>query len=87
MGTIVGQRFDILNTKLDGLRVIERKPIGDSRGYLERLFCLHEFKELLDGKIINQINHTHTKKIRYCKRTSFSISPSFGNEIHYLHKG
>lgn len=75
MGTIVGQRFDILNTKLDGLRIIERKPIGDSRGYLERLFCLHEFKELLDGKIINQINHTHTKKSGTVRGLHFQYPP------------
>ena len=32
-------RFDILATPIADLLVLQRKPIGDSRGYLERLFC------------------------------------------------
>jgi len=53
-------RFDILDTPLSGLRVLQRKPIGDSRGYLERLFCDEELQALAPGKHIAQINHTMT---------------------------
>lgn len=53
-------RFDVLATPIDGLRVLQRKPIGDSRGYLERLFCTDELQALLPGKRIEQINHTLT---------------------------
>ncbi len=53
-------RFDILATPIDGLRVLQRKPIGDSRGYLERLFCMDELQALLAGKRIEQVNHTLT---------------------------
>lgn len=53
-------RFDILETPLAGLRVLQRKPIGDSRGYLERLFCSEELQVLAPGKPIAQINHTLT---------------------------
>lgn len=53
-------RFDIHATPIDGLRVLQRKPIGDSRGYLERLFCTDELQALLPGKRIEQINHTLT---------------------------
>ena len=53
-------RFDLLDTPLSGLRVLQRKPIGDSRGYLERLFCRNELQELAPGKPIAQINHTWT---------------------------
>lgn len=51
-------RFDILATPLAGLHVLQRKPIGDSRGYLERLFCADELQALAPGKHIVQINHT-----------------------------
>lgn len=54
-------RFDILNTPLSGLRVLQRKPIGDNRGYLERLFCNDELQVLIPGKHIAQINHTLTE--------------------------
>jgi len=53
-------RFDILDTPLAGLRVLQRKPIGDSRGYLERLFCTEELQPIAPGKHIAQINHTLT---------------------------
>lgn len=53
-------RFDLLDTPLAGLRVLQRKPIGDSRGYLERLFCADELLALAPGRHIAQINHTLT---------------------------
>ncbi len=53
-------RFDILDTHISGLRVLQRKPIGDSRGYLERLFCSEELQTLALRKPIAQINHTFT---------------------------
>lgn len=53
-------RFDILATPISCLRVLQRKPIGDSRGYLERLFCAEELQSFISGKHIVQINHTLT---------------------------
>ncbi len=45
-------RFDFFDTPIAGLRVLQRKPIGDSRGYLERLFCADELQALVPGKRI-----------------------------------
>lgn len=53
-------RFEIGATPLGGLRVLQRKPHGDDRGYLERLFCDQELAALLAGRGIAQINHTLT---------------------------
>lgn len=53
-------RFDILATPIAGLQVLQRKPIGDSRGYLERLFCAEELQALIPRNHIAQINHTLT---------------------------
>lgn len=58
----MSNRFGILNTPLQGLKLIQRRPIGDSRGYLERLFCAEELQALIPGKGIVQINHTLTSK-------------------------
>jgi dTDP-4-dehydrorhamnose 3,5-epimerase len=55
-------RFDILETSLPGLLVIQRKPIGDDRGYLERMYCQEELQSVAPGKTIAQINHTLTAK-------------------------
>lgn len=58
----MNRRLDILDTPLQGLKVIQRKPIGDSRGFLERMFCSGELQLLIQGKGIMQINHTMTAK-------------------------
>lgn len=58
----MNSRFDILDTPLQGLKVIQRKPVGDSRGYLERMFCSTELQPLIQGNGIMQINHTMTAK-------------------------
>ena len=53
-------RFDVLTTPLTGLRILQRKPLSDSRGYLERLFCAEDLHPLVAGRGISQINHTLT---------------------------
>lgn len=58
----MSNRFDILDTPLEGLKIIQRKPIGDYRGCLERLFCVEEMKALVLDKSIAQINHTLTAR-------------------------
>lgn len=68
-------RFDILDTSLPGLRILQRKPIGDSRGYLERLFCSDELQTLVLGKTIAQINHTLTANRGAVRGMHFSTRP------------
>lgn len=53
-------RFNIKNTPLAGLYLLERKPLGDNRGYLERLFCIKDLAPFLASRTVMQINHTHT---------------------------
>jgi dTDP-4-dehydrorhamnose 3,5-epimerase len=55
-------RFDIVEAALRGLRIIQRKPIADNRGYLERLLCTTEMEPVLAGKNVVQINRTLTSK-------------------------
>jgi len=54
-------RFNIFKTSIDGLILIQRKPIFDKRGFFERLYCFEELKEIINGKNIIQINHSYTK--------------------------
>ena len=54
------KRFEILDTPLDGLQVLNKKLVSDGRGYLERLFCEKELQALVPGKVIAQINRTLT---------------------------
>ena len=39
---------------------MQRKPMGDERGYLERLFCVSDLELLIGDRNIVQINHTLT---------------------------
>jgi len=49
-------------TSIDKLKLIEYQPISDERGFLNRLFCETTFHHLMQGKKIQQINQTLTKK-------------------------
>ena len=68
-------RFDILDTPLQRLKLIQRKPIGDHRGYLERMFCAEELQSLIPGKGIVQINHTLTAKRGTVRGLHFQYPP------------
>jgi len=68
-------RFVIEKTPIDGLHVIQRKPIGDERGYLERMFCGDELKPIIDKHNIMQINHTITGKAGTVRGMHFQHPP------------
>lgn len=53
-------RFTVTDLPLAGLKRIERQRLGDSRGFLSRLFCAQELAAAGWHKPIAQINHTHT---------------------------
>ena len=68
-------RFAIHDTPITGLQLIERKPIGDGRGFLQRLFCQKSLESLLHGKTIRQINHTLTRKLGAVRGMHFQYPP------------
>ena len=53
-------RFAVNNLPLEGLRLIERKAVGDLRGFLARIFCANELAAAGWAKPIAQINHAGT---------------------------
>lgn len=67
--------FDLFETSLPGLMLIHRAPLGDSRGYFERLFCGQEFQALIPGKNIEQVNHTLTTKRGTIRGMHFQYPP------------
>lgn len=71
----MSSRFDLLETPLAGLQVVQRKPIGDQRGYLERLFCAEELQQFTLGKPISQINHTFTASRGTVRGMHFQYPP------------
>ena len=55
-------RLTITDLPLAGLKLVERKSLGDSRGFLSRLFCAEELSSAGWQKPISHINHTLTAK-------------------------
>jgi dTDP-4-dehydrorhamnose 3,5-epimerase len=53
-------RFAVVDLPLAGLKLVERLPLGDARGFLTRLFCAGELAEAGWKKPVAQINHTLT---------------------------
>ncbi len=54
-------RFDFYDTTLPGLKLVQRKPIEDARGFFARFYCADEFRAAGLDKPIAQINHTLTR--------------------------
>jgi len=53
--------FEFADTPLRGVKLVQRKPIVDERGYFARFFCADAFYTVGLDKPIAQINHTLTR--------------------------
>lgn len=71
----MSNRFDIQMTPLSDLKVVVRKPLGDNRGYLERIFCLDELHDVLGERRVVQINHTLTQAKGTVRGMHFQYAP------------
>ena len=72
----MSQRFTLTQTPLAGLSVATRHPRGDSRGFLERLFCEDELADVLNGRKIRQINRTLTQMAGTVRGMHFQTPPN-----------
>lgn len=55
-------RFEVADTPLAGLRLVQRQRLGDSRGFLARVFCADELRAAGWSRPVAQINHTFTAR-------------------------
>ena len=62
-------------TQIAGLQKIHRKPMGDERGYLERLFCVSDLEPLIGDRNIVQINHTLTVQTGVVRGMHYQTPP------------
>jgi dTDP-4-dehydrorhamnose 3,5-epimerase len=67
--------FSIFDTPIKDLKVIERKRIGDSRGFLARIFCADQLKNVGWHTPIAQINQTVTRKRGAVRGMHFQNAP------------
>lgn len=80
-------RLIVHRVPIDGPKVIERQPIGDNRGFLERLFCQTTIDYLLPDRIIRQINRTLTRPKGAVRGLHFQYPPHAETKIVTCLKG
>ena len=68
-------RFAVSNLPLAGLKLINRQLMGDSRGFLVRLFCADELAAAGWNKPVTQINHTYTARSGTVRGMHYQQSP------------
>ncbi len=68
-------RFSFQATPIAGLQILQRDPLGDHRGHLERMFCRDELADILRGRSIAQINRTVTAKAGTVRGMHFQYPP------------
>jgi dTDP-4-dehydrorhamnose 3,5-epimerase len=56
------KHLTVFDAPLADLKIIERQQLGDSRGFLSRIFCVEELAASGWSKPIAQINQTFTQK-------------------------
>lgn len=68
-------RFGIADTPISGLKIVERTPRSDERGFLSRLFCAEELQGAGWNKPIAQINQTLTRRAGAVRGLHFQFPP------------
>lgn len=69
------QRLQVSDTPLAGVRTVQRQPLGDTRGFLARVFCASELAAAGWVKPLAQVNHTHTARRGTVRGLHFQCAP------------
>ena len=77
------KRFDIFDTPLDGLKLVQCDPLVDSRGFLERKFCGADLEVVFGDSTVVQANHTLTRLCGAVRGMHFQHPPHA--EIKLVH--
>jgi len=80
-------RFKFIQTRLPGLKLVQREGIEDHRGFLSRFYCAEEFAEAGINKPIVQINHTLTRKKGAVRGMHFQQPPHTEEKLVSCLKG
>ena len=69
-------RFSVTDTPFAGLKRVTRQRLGDTRGFLSRMFCAEELATAGWHKPIAQINLTHTAQRGAIRGMHFQWPPN-----------
>ena len=70
----MSRRLEVRATPIEGLAILERRPVADARGMLERLFCSEELSGLVGGAAV-QVNRTVTAEAGTVRGMHFQQQP------------
>jgi dTDP-4-dehydrorhamnose 3,5-epimerase len=68
-------RFQVFDTPIQGLKIVERGRLSDERGFLSRMFCSDELQAAGWRKPIAQINQTLTRVAGAARGMHFQYPP------------
>jgi dTDP-4-dehydrorhamnose 3,5-epimerase len=68
-------RFQLIDTPLAGLKIVERSRQSDQRGFFSRMFCAGELQAAGWSKPIAQINQTSTRRQGAVRGMHFQFPP------------
>ena len=71
----MAKQLKLFPTSLEGLTIVEREPLADRRGSLQRIFCAEELHEVGWISPIAQINTTHTLKLGTVRGLHYQRQP------------
>ena len=69
------QQFDFTDTPLEGLKIVQRRTVDDSRGFLSRVYCAKEFAVHGFNKSVSQINQTLTYQKGTVRGLHYQLMP------------
>lgn len=69
-------RFDVSETELPGVCVLQRKPQTDERGWFERMYCTADLADVLDSRSIVQVNRSLTRMKATVRGLHYQVRPS-----------
>ena len=74
-------RLDFISTPIEGLKLVQRKPIRDARGYFGRFYCAEELENAgLDSRIA-QINQSFSTTRGTVRGMHFQMPPHAENKF------
>lgn len=69
-------RFDIRQTALPDVYVVQRQPQGDERGWFERMYSPVDLADVLGQRAILQVNRTLTRTKGTVRGMHYQVQPS-----------
>lgn len=69
-------RFDVSETTLRGMYLLQRRPHADERGWFERMYDTADLADLLGSRVIAQVNRSLTRAKGSVRGMHYQVQPS-----------